>query len=1440
MTSPLPPRAPEYLDFDLEIGVADGSGYPVHVLASPAGEARGILHLPNSSTSVIGGRQGTAPGTFREIDPPPAMPGHSDPESVRAFGQALMEALFADALRRCYDVSLVEATHAGKRLRLRLRILDAALTTLPWEFLFDRYQRDYLVLGRRLSLVRYLEAPIPTTTLGITPPLRILALAAGPSDLPQLDVGREKQRMAGALAGLTEASPVEVTWLESGSWRDLLRALREQAWHIFHFSGHGGFDAKLGEGVLAFVGDDGKRQLLQAQEVGRLLADHPTLRLVVLNACQGAAASRTDTHSSTAAALVERGVPAVIAMQYEISDEAAIEFGRSLYEVLASELPVDDAVAEARISVSLARRGSLEWGTPVLFMRASDSALFAIQQPAAPPEVEPYQLLPCPYRGLFAFREEDATTFFGRAAATTQLVAAAQDRGLTALVGASGSGKSSLVFAGLAHQLRTAGSWLILSVRPGERPFATLAAAVLPLLEPQLSETDRLLELPKLAGALWQGEIDLVSVVQRLLAKAPDAKQLLLIVDQFEELFTLCHDAGERDAFLTALLGTTGADGNRAGVRVVLTLRADFYSAALGSRPLADALQTALLNLGPMTQDELEQAIVQPARQVGVRFEAGLVDRLLAEIGDAAGQLPLLQFALTELWAQQRVGTLTHAAYEAMGGVRQALARHAEAVYGALSADEQARAQRVLLQLVQPGEGTADTRRRATREEVGAENWALVTQLADARLLVTGRDAASGQDTVEVVHEALIANWGRLQEWMNADRRFRLWQERLRRALSQWQASNRDGGALLRGAPLVEAEGWLAQRRGDLSAAEQAFIEEGVAARRRRRLYISGWSLTGTVVLLVAVGLFLLLLRTQHQQNQQADAARLVGLAGTLAQSQPDLAMLLSVEANELNDTPVTRSNLLGRLEDYPQLSGFVRVGDSPSDNTLGSITISPLDNALLVVGLAGPAYRLDLSRNAPLEPLPSSPTKGLTSVAVSRDGKIVAAGGSAGTVQLWDGAGYQPLGAPLKGPSKGVSSLAFSSDGTTLAVGGVDGTIQLWDTTQRTLRGDPLTGSADGVYSIAFSKDGTRLAAGGSGGIVHLWNTTGSPIDMPVNCPINAVMGIAFSPDGNTLAAGGPHGILCLWDTRTLRPLGAPLALAAKGASALAFSADGRTVAAGRSNGTVVLLDRTGGGHDQPLVPALADTKTGVSSIAFSLNDAQLAVGRGDGTIQLWRREAMQYQPFGPPRKSSAKAIDSMAIDSMAFSPDGRTLAAGGADGTVRLWDTTSDHEPSTPISVPGGKVYGVAFAPGGKVLAVGLGDGTVLLWDVQHKRSLGALAGAVLGVTSVAFSPDGKTLAAGGLDGTIRLWDTAQYQPLGTPLVVASPPTPIKSVAFTPDSETLAAFSFTGNVTTWDVAIDAWIKHACTIARGNLPQPQWEQFVPDDPHQTVCHTKQ
>ncbi len=289
----------------------------------------------------------------------------------------------------------------------------------------------------------------------------------------------------------------------------------------------------------------------------------------------------------------------------------------------------------------------------------------AAQLSAALPALREYVIPPNPYRGLNAFREQDARLFFGREAFAARLQQAVESKPLAAVVGASGAGKSSVVYAGLFPRLRARGDWLLIHFRPGADPFRALAAALLPLLEPQMSETDRLRERKKLAASLAAGEVTLAEVAARILEKSAEPS-LLLFADQFEELYTLCADAETRRAFLDALLE---AGTKTPGLRVLLTLRADFMGRALEHRAVADALQSGTYLLGPMRREELQAAIVEPAQRHGVTFESGLVERILDEVGEAAGRLPLLEFALTQLWERQEGGRLTHAAYEAIGGV---------------------------------------------------------------------------------------------------------------------------------------------------------------------------------------------------------------------------------------------------------------------------------------------------------------------------------------------------------------------------------------------------------------------------------------------------------------------------------------------------------------------------------------------------------------------------------------------------------------------------------------------------------------------------------------------------------------------------------------------------------------------------------------------------
>jgi serine/threonine protein kinase len=439
-----------------------------------------------------------------------------------------------------------------------------------------------------------------------------------------------------------------------------------------------------------------------------------------------------------------------------------------------------------------------------------------------------------PYRGLYAFREEDAPYFFGREVFANKLTETVRERSMAAVIGPSGSGKSSVVFAGLLPKLRKSDNWTIIQMRPGSEPFYSLAGVLTDMLEPEFDETRRTIESRQLATLLRGGQLNLSELFSRIAQLGNDHTRQLLVIDQFEELYTLCTDDKVRHLFPNSLFDAVDASRGQADyhLSLVLTLRADFMGQALTDRPFADALQDADVKLGPMTRAELGRAIESPAAKKRVVFEAGLVERILDDVGEEPGNLPLLEFALTLLWDRRSGRRLTHAAYESIGRVEGSLARYADEIYDQLGPLERERARRVFTQMVRPGEGTEDTRRLATREELGEQDWSLAQRLADARLVTTGRSPA-GEETVEIVHEALIHGWGRVRQWMNSERAFRSWQERMRIAMVQWETSERDEGALLHGAPLAEAEEWLGQKIADLSESEAAYIRTSIALREK-------------------------------------------------------------------------------------------------------------------------------------------------------------------------------------------------------------------------------------------------------------------------------------------------------------------------------------------------------------------------------------------------------------------------------------------------------------------------------------------------------------------------------------------------------------------------------------------------------------------------------
>jgi WD40 repeat protein/DNA-binding SARP family transcriptional activator/energy-coupling factor transporter ATP-binding protein EcfA2 len=1039
------------------------------------------------------------------------------------------------------------------------------------------------------------------------------------------------------------------------------------------------------------------------------------------------------------------------------------------------------------------------------------------QLPAPPrePELlvrpEPKRAMPptSPYRGLFAFREEDAAYFFGREAVTDRLVETVKDQPVVAVIGPSGSGKSSVLQAGLVAQLRQEGNWTVASFRPGNQPFQALAAALVPLLEPEMTETERMVETRRLAQALVQLDLPLNDVVDRIQQKLA-AHRLLLLADHFEELYTLGASWEERRRFIDSLLDVVKIQQLKPEpyFTFALAFRADFLDQVLGYRPLADAIQDGSLILGSMSQQELAEAIEKPAEKLGVAFEAGLVRRILTDVGHEPGNLPLLEFALTILWERQSERQLTHGEYDAIGGVEGALTHYADEVFEGLEQADQERAHRIFIQLVRPGRQTNDTRRLSSRMELGEENWALAQRLADARLVVIGRDP-DGRETVELVHETLIRSWDRLKSWLEEDRSFRLWQERLRAALAQWGASDEDEGALLRGAPLAEAEGWLAERRAHLSPAEVDFIEasgnlrdrreaereEARAARERTRRLITIGLAVGLIlaIVLAAVAAWQwnsarearLVAEGERDQTQNTLSYLLASQAQLLLDDQLDLALLLAVEAFHKGDSLETRSSLLSAVSHNPSLHSYL-----------------------------------------------NGHTDQVRTVVSSPDGQVLATGGDDEVIRLWDLETGQPLAPPLAGHSDNIRDIAFSPDGQLLASGSFDGTVILWDVTNGEPVGSPLNHEAQ-VWSVAFSSDGQWLVTGAADGKIRFWDaSSGQLIGEPYEAHNGTVAALAFGRSGNLLASAGRDDTVFLWevlagkgpardsDTALLRRLGPALKGHSGLVRSLAFSPDGQILAMDGDENTILLWDVTAieeaakleqistdapDSVGKPLSQPIFGHDDWVTSLAFGANNTLLASAGSDGQVILWDITPISGESGTVIRPESRTLVEQgEPIWDLVFSPDDRTIITGGADGRVTLWDMTEQHPLARQFPGPASPEESLAFNPGGRLLVAGGRDNTVTLYDVDENsntfgQAVDQLNGHANRVLAADFSPDGRLLATADRDGLIFLWDVETGKLAMPPLIAHQ--ADVFDVAFSPNGQLLVSSGDDGSIHLWDV---------------------------------------
>jgi WD40 repeat protein/class 3 adenylate cyclase len=952
----------------------------------------------------------------------------------------------------------------------------------------------------------------------------------------------------------------------------------------------------------------------------------------------------------------------------------------------------------------------------------------------------------CPYKGLLAFQAEDSDVFFGREALVATLLGRLAERHRLVVVGASGSGKSSVARAGVVGGLRGgallgSGDWRSVIVTPGEQPSARLAA--------ELSE----------AGARG-GDLS----VESFRAVAGDTR-LVVVIDQMEELFTNCRDPGERARFVDAVLDATEQLDGR--VLAVGALRADFYGHCAAIPRLAAALSESTALLGPMDDRELARAIEAPAQVAGLRLEPGLVELMLRDLAREPGSLPLLSHALLETWRRRSSRTLTLAGYEESGGVRGAIAHTAETVWNAqLTPEQRTVARRVFLRLTELGEGTEDTRRRVARAELvsGADAPVaddVLAALADARLVTVG------EGTVEVAHEALIREWPRLRGWLDDDRDALRIHRHLTRAAAGWDSVGRDVGELYRGPRLAAVRDWLAgdedpglnELEAEFVAAstaqedtERAAAEQEAAARerqnRRLRRLIVGVAIA-LVVALVAAGAALNQRNRADDEANRARAAsvtaevdRVVAELPALIEQDRTLAALLATQASRLRPSAATRGGLLAALTAAPQWRATAYGGHDGYSWTARF----PDGRRAVATGRNG-AEVWDVGRLRRLAGFSSPGTVGVT---VSPDGERIATGSDRGMITVRNASSMRPVGRRLDLGMRVADVDFLSGDRLAAARGQVGST-------------DPATPD----------------------NAARIWDlSTGLPVGAALGGHAGTVNTIAVSPDRALLATGGNDGRIVLHDARSGDALGAPFEVGAP-VYDVAFSPDGASLAAGAIGGAVRVFD-VASRQPRASVPTSADN---IPTVTFT-DDGRRIVTAGN-VVQV--RDSGTLAPVGPPILTQHTPSTLLALT-------GDELAVTGFDGTVSRWAPFGGAVIADVIR--GSPAAGGTFSPDGSRLAVSGYDDTVALYDARDRRRIATLSiggpgprPPLSGATPAAFTPDDRTVEIGNRLGEVQPFSAESGAPAGPPITTGIG-RPISSVAFAPDRELLVAASNDINV--------------------------------------------
>ncbi|MEU7484826.1 helix-turn-helix domain-containing protein [Streptomyces sp. NPDC042319] len=1056
---------------------------------------------------------------------------------------------------------------------------------------------------------------------------------------------------------------------------------------------------------------------------------------------------------------------------------------------------------------------------------------------------------PCPYPGLAAFGPEDAEVFFGRDALTKELARCVERGPLTVVLGASGSGKSSLIRAGLLAGLDQ--RWQTVLLTPGTRPLEEMAGAVAPVIDADADPDALRARFAKEPGAL-----DLA--LRTWLAGRPETTRALLVVDQFEELYTSGAPEEERRAFLAALADLVQSTGGRA--HLLLGVRADFYPHCLAHPAFAAAARTAAhLPVGPPTREELAEIITAPAARAGVSVDGDLLQVVLGEAADQPGALPLVAHALREAWTRHHGAALRLADFQEAGGMRGAVAQTCERLYDEATGPQQQIMRQLFLRLTALGEGTEDTRRRLARSELDGlatpgETEALLQRLADRRVLVL----ADG--TVEVAHEAVIRAWPRLGRWLEEDRASLHTHRRLTAAAATWQELHRESAALYRGTQLATAQAWTQHRdHTTLNTLERDFLAHSARAehRRTRRARFLTTTLATLLVLALLAAVTAYRQRNDAQSQRraalaaqhQAQSRQLAGRSDTLLGTRPDLAALLAVHAYRTSPTAEATTSLYkaanlplrhrlaatgpaadgidgvavayspdGRTLATAGWSGTVRVWNAATGRLrttltghkgdVTSVAFSPDGHTLLIGGADGAIWRGNLHTGR-VRATALTAQEDVGTVFFSPDRRTVATGDGSGTVHLWNiETGRRQ--ATLTGHQ--VASLAFSPDGHTLATSDFDNRVRLWDATTGTTR-TTLADRHEDVAALVFSPDGRTLATGSSEGRVRLWNVRTGQAPVTFTRPQQGeITALAFSPGGDTLATGG-YGPVHLWDTRTGRTRATLVGHTGR-VDSLAFGPHRHTLAAG--GGTTARLWDTRTGRTLPR------HHREVGALAFSPGGQTLVTGSADGTTRLSATATGRTRTTFTGSKTEVNLVH--------FSRDGRTLTtAGSSEGdsrtTVRITDARTGRVRLTRTGPADSFFSPLAITPDGRTLAIAGGafGSRVRLWDPRTGRTRIILTGHRSEVTTAAFHPTQHTLVTGDQDGTLRLWNTQTGHT--RTIATGHSDEAVTAVAYSPDGHILATADQSGAITLRNPATG----RARTTLTGHKDSVDAAVFTPD-----------